>query len=486
MKAGRTIAAFTATSVIAFGGLTLGIVLGDEDDGADVTCARGAGVAIEADLAGLPTTIGAFDAEQVRNAAYIINAGKALEVSAHGQQIAVMTAIGESTLRILDYGDGPGPDSRGLFQQRDNGAWGSYSDRMDPTISATNFYKKLLTIPGWETLQPTLAANRVQRNADPFHYAESWEKAGQIMVGLSGFDLAAVSGPGGGCGGGALGGAVSASGWAHPIPGLRKYQNNYNQPRLGYLHAGEDLSAPLGTPLYAAADGVITRTSCEPWKGRSPCQIVLDVGTTDAGQRVEIVYVHMFPNGIQTTTGARVTAGQQIATTGNNGRSSGPHLHLEVWLDGVDTDPTDFFHDRGIDITKGADGPVIVPAAASSGGGQQALAWAQTQIGRPYLLGATGPNSYDCSGLTLRAWEQAGKTLPRVSADQWGATTRITREQLQPGDLVFWSDNGRPDGIYHVALYAGDGKVTQAPSPGKTVETVNLYTTNLLGFGRVT
>ena len=57
--------------------------------------------------------------------------------------ISVMVALGESGLRVLDYGDGPGPDSRGLFQQRDNGAWGSYADRMDPTTSATNFIKAL-------------------------------------------------------------------------------------------------------------------------------------------------------------------------------------------------------------------------------------------------------------------------------------------------------------------------------------------------------
>ena len=70
-----------------------------------------------------------------------------------------MVALGESGLRVLDYGDGPGPDSRGLFQQRDNGAWGSYEDRMDPTISATNFIKALQAVPGWEQLEPTIAGN---------------------------------------------------------------------------------------------------------------------------------------------------------------------------------------------------------------------------------------------------------------------------------------------------------------------------------------
>ncbi|MDJ0460012.1 CHAP domain-containing protein, partial [Arthrobacter sp. NQ7] len=92
--------------------------------------------------------------------------------------------MGESGLRVLDHGDGPGPDSRGLFQQRDNGAWGSYQDRMNPTASATNFFKALQTISGWEQLEPTTAAHRVQRNADPFHYQSYWPAAVEVVAAL--------------------------------------------------------------------------------------------------------------------------------------------------------------------------------------------------------------------------------------------------------------------------------------------------------------
>jgi surface antigen len=96
-----------------------------------------------------------------------------------------MTAMGESGLRVLDYGDGPGPDSRGLFQQRDNGAWGTYQDRMNPTASATNFFKALQNISGWEQLEPTTAAHRVQRNADPFHYQSHWAAAVEVVAALA-------------------------------------------------------------------------------------------------------------------------------------------------------------------------------------------------------------------------------------------------------------------------------------------------------------
>ena len=83
------------------------------------------------------------------------------------------------------YGDGAGPDSRGLFQQRDNGAWGSYADRMDPTISATNFIKALQAVAGWELLEPTIAGNKVQRNADPYHYQKYWPEAVKLVQALS-------------------------------------------------------------------------------------------------------------------------------------------------------------------------------------------------------------------------------------------------------------------------------------------------------------
>lgn len=138
------------------------------------------------------TKVDGYSAEQLKNAAAIMGAGKALDLSAKGQTLSVMVALGESGLRVLDYGDGPGPDSRGLFQQRDNGAWGTYEDRMDPARSATSFIKVLQGVPGWELMEPTIAANKVQRNADPYHYAKYWPEAVKIVQGLSDakFDLA--------------------------------------------------------------------------------------------------------------------------------------------------------------------------------------------------------------------------------------------------------------------------------------------------------
>ena len=145
---------------------------------------------VSVDLARLPaTSVAGFDGVQLRNAALIVNAGQSLGLSTRGQTVGVMVAMGESGLFVLDRGDGVGPDSRGLFQQRDNGAWGSYADRMDPTISATNFFKGLLKVPGWESMAPSQAAHLVQANADPDHYAKFAQSASEVVAALAGISI---------------------------------------------------------------------------------------------------------------------------------------------------------------------------------------------------------------------------------------------------------------------------------------------------------
>jgi hypothetical protein len=118
------------------------------------------------------------------NAAHIMTAARSLGIGPHTQAIGVMTALGESGLRVLDHGDAAGADSRGLFQQRANGAWGTYADRMDPFTSAHNFFTKLVTTPGWKDLSPGEAAHQVQVNADPHHYDPYWPRAEAIVAAL--------------------------------------------------------------------------------------------------------------------------------------------------------------------------------------------------------------------------------------------------------------------------------------------------------------
>ena len=132
--------------------------------------------------------VAGFCQDRLVNAAQVMAAARDLGIGNHTQTIGVMTAIGESSLRNLASGDDAGPDSRGLFQQRDNGAWGTLTERMDPYTAAHRFFSKLVKIPDWKLLEPTEAAHAVQRNADPEHYTRSWSDAQAVVAALSAGD----------------------------------------------------------------------------------------------------------------------------------------------------------------------------------------------------------------------------------------------------------------------------------------------------------
>jgi len=112
----------------------------------------------------------------------------------------------------------------------------------------------------------------------------------------------------------------------------------------------------------------------------------------------------------------------------------------------------------------------------------RAVEVALAQLGKPYRWGAGGPHRFDCSGLTSYAWAAAGVTLPRSSRMQYAGTTRISRSELEPGDLVFYHSP-----ISHVAMYIGDGKVVESPNSGNNVRIRHdgLTRRGVVGFGRV-
>ncbi|VTR76031.1 M15 family metallopeptidase [Cellulomonas hominis] len=133
---------------------------------------------------------------QLSNAAAVMNAAAALGLDVRAQQIAVMTAFGESSLINVAHGDeaagvtnpdGSATCSVGLFQQQwCLGGYGTREQVMDPTFAATTFYTRLQGVQGWADMAPTLAAHRVQRNADPNHYAKHWDSAVLIVQALTG------------------------------------------------------------------------------------------------------------------------------------------------------------------------------------------------------------------------------------------------------------------------------------------------------------
>jgi murein DD-endopeptidase MepM/ murein hydrolase activator NlpD len=306
-------------------------------------CGAGVGAgSVDVDAAASHPAIAGYRGEQLKNAAYIMNAAEALGLDQSGQIIGVMTAMGESSLTVLDKGDAVGPDSRGLFQQRDNGVWGSYEDRMDPTISATNFFKALQKVDGWQDLEPTIAIHRVQGNADPYHYARYQSGASQIVQGLSGRGggttqaVAATDAPTpsasatpaattGGCGDGST---------VLPLTGPFDRTSDFgprNSPTAGASswHPGYDLQTRVsgsssgasgyscGSPVYASQAGTVTVAS----------------GYTISVKSAEgytISYLHEYPADMKVKPGDPVTSGEQLAVVGTNGPSTGCHLHIQI------------------------------------------------------------------------------------------------------------------------------------------------------------
>lgn len=120
------------------------------------------------------------------------------------------------------------------------------------------------------------------------------------------------------------------------------------------------------------------------------------------------------------------------------------------------------------------------PVAAPNSRAARAVSFAHGAIGKPYVWGATGPNAFDCSGLTQAAWQAAGVSLPRTTYTQINAGQRVSRSELAPGDLVFFYS-----GISHVGLYIGGGQMIHAPRPGAPVRIAPIDQMPFAGATRV-
>jgi cell wall-associated NlpC family hydrolase len=118
------------------------------------------------------------------------------------------------------------------------------------------------------------------------------------------------------------------------------------------------------------------------------------------------------------------------------------------------------------------------PIPEVSGAAGVAVRFAYAQIGKPYVWAGSGPNGYDCSGLTQAAWLAAGRSLPHNAAMQWNALPHIGRAVLSPGDLVFYS------GLGHVGIYVGNGQIIHAPHAGDHVRLASVDVMPPYGYAR--
>jgi cell wall-associated NlpC family hydrolase len=107
---------------------------------------------------------------------------------------------------------------------------------------------------------------------------------------------------------------------------------------------------------------------------------------------------------------------------------------------------------------------VSQPVVTGSGGAKVAVEWAYRELGKPYVWGAAGPDSFDCSGLTQYVWAKAGVYLDHYTGAQWNEGRHVSRSELQPGDLVFFGSD-----LHHVGIYVGNGNMIEAPHSGTDV-----------------
>lgn len=257
----------------------------------------------------LSITASGLTSEQSGNAAAIVTKGRELGVSERGWVIAVATAYQESHLVNVDHGDIAGPDSRGLFQQRDS--WGPLTVRMDPSGAAGLFYAALLKIPGWETLPLAQAAQAVQHSQFPGLYAR-WETLAEGVVEQLGGTVPVCSGQ-------------VTDGWALPLP-----KNLINTPTSEHHdYPAVDLPVAPGTPVFAMTPGKIALVE-EPGGCGHGIQIVNGPDTW--------LYCHLAAQ--DASPGSQIGAGDQIGSSGFSGdvRPPGPggaHLHVQLRRSGV-------------------------------------------------------------------------------------------------------------------------------------------------------
>lgn len=287
--------------------------------------------------------VAGYDRAQLVNAAIIAKVAADRDLPARAQLIGVMTAMGESSLVNVDYGDdingvvnpdGTATCSLGLFQQQWCLGWGTRDQVMDPAYAAGAFFDRLVKVDGWEKLDPTIAINRVQRNADPFHYAGYETAAGKILEAIGGARPAP-------CGG--SGEWVPAVNLDTPGLHISDWFGMRDASITGevWLHSGLDLAASTGTPIQAVSAGTVKDVVQE-----DNTDLGLNI-KIDHGDGTETWYLHL--SEIRVREGDKITAGQVIAAMGNTGLSTGSHLHLTVVVDGERVDPIPFMKARGID-----------------------------------------------------------------------------------------------------------------------------------------
>ena len=326
--------------------------------------------------------------KQLTHAATIITVGSEIDgVTRDALKISLMAALTESTLRMLantgtypesgDYpndGNGSDHDSLGLFQMRPQSGWGTVAELMDPKYQAAAFFggptgpnypspRGLLDIPGWQSMGLGEVAQAVEVSAFPDRYDNYAPVAEKILVTLTtGSDTTNASAANPAVRTVPAAKPTMSSKVVFPLPeGTWAVTDNFG-PRIDPIsgeqstHYGLDLGAADGTPILAAADGVVTVAE---FSGNYGGLIIIEHQL--GGETVATAYAHMWQHGIHVIAGERVIAGQHIGDVGSSGYSTGAHLHFEVRPGGTNgkaIDPTTWLNaHNAADLPEATSGP---------------------------------------------------------------------------------------------------------------------------------
>lgn len=356
----------------------------------------------------------AWSKEQLNNAGTIIAVGRNLGASNRDIIISLMTAMQESALRNLTWGD---RDSIGLFQQRD--AWGTREQRLDPAQSAKMFFtgghagqRGLFDFADRDQMSLTQAAQAVQVSAFPDAYAK-WEKDAKAIFGKP------ISTN-----------TTTTTTTLGQVPGLDG------------LLAGPEIESKPVVPTTGSAIGAVSAD--ERGVGEMGEELS-ELGDVDAEPAVDPKIEEL--------------------TFDNAGPIENPMTKITM------PEVQDLVKRAG-----GAGGAPEMGGPSGEGGWREGVEkLARKMLGTPYVWGGTSWNGVDCSGLLQLIFKEQGINLPRISADQARAGKRVGLGDVRAGDLIAWDNSSRNNGADHIALYIGNGLIIEAPRPGSSVQISNIY-----------
>jgi cell wall-associated NlpC family hydrolase len=367
----------------------------------------------EADISGGRVTD--LSRSQLQNAAIIYQVGMAMGMSRRDIQIGIITAMVESNLVNVNYGD---RDSLGLFQQRPSQGWGTPEQVTDPQYAAGKFFSALKGL-GESRYEMGMgeAAQAVQRSAFPERYAE---RIGAMRAMWPSIMQSAGEKP------------KNLDGGVYQIPGSEPLITE----SFDLVGGGGITSADVLEALAPNMNASITPTAKQmlgAW-GMAGTNLVVDAPE-------QVVDPDPFADFI--------TGTMPIINTSTNTEIIQPMAQGQ----------------EGTPFGQGVDG-----------WRKAVIQYAKTALGTPYVWGGTSlVNGVDCSGLLQAAFAKAGINIPRVSYQQANYGTRVGIDALQPGDLVAWDNSSRNVGADHIALYIGNGQVLEAARPGTVVRVSKIY-----------